>query len=198
MRAILVHGFNVTDGGAGSTDKLRDSLEARGYEVIEHDTKWSRSLLFNLLSVRFGNRKRAEVLAQDIKEGDLLIGHSNGCCLIAMACWLLAQLSDTIGVKVVMLNPALDKDAPLSKAISQALVFHTKSDKVVLSSKILLGHKWGECGKVGYHGVSSDRVTNVSYESIGLQGMGHSGVFSTKKSIKSVMDVVFKWANKSR
>jgi hypothetical protein len=195
--AHLVHGFNVTDGGAATTDKLRPHLEARGFRVVEHDTTWGHSLIRNLLSVRFGNAKRAEVLAQSIKAGDLLVGHSNGCLLISMACWLLAQLEDTVGVRVVMFNPALDVDAPLSPVISSALVFHTKSDRTVWSAKLLRGHRWGEAGRVGYRGVSLPRVHNCSYEVLGMTDLQHSGIFATEERIEKAMIAVDDWLEES-
>lgn len=191
--AHLVHGFNVTDGGANTTDKLRPHFEARGFRVVEHDTAWGHSLIRNLLSVRFGNAKRSEALAQKIKSGDLLVGHSNGCLLISMACWLLAQLEETAGVRVVLFNPAMDVDTPLSPVISNALVFHTKSDRTVWSARLLRGHRWGEAGRVGLGGVSSSRVHNCAYETLGFADLKHSGIFADEKALNSALRAFDDW-----
>jgi hypothetical protein len=185
--AHLVHGFNVTDGGANTTDKLRPHFEARGYHVEEHDTTWGWSLIANLISVRMGNEKRAAALAQKIQTGDLLVGHSNGCLLISMACWMLAQLEETQGVRVVLFNPAMDVDTPLSPVISRALVFHTKSDRTVWSAKLLRGHRWGEAGRVGLRGISSYKIHNCAYETLGFEDLKHSGIFADEKALNSAL-----------
>ena len=191
--AHLVHGFNVTDGGANTTDKLRPHLESRGYRVIEHDTTWGWSLIANLISVRMGNQKRAAALAQKIQTGDLLVGHSNGCLLISMACWMLAQLESTAGVRVVLFNPAMDVDTPLSPVITKALVFYTKSDRTVWTAKLLRGHRWGEAGRVGLGGISSDRVHNCSYETLGYANLKHSGIFADEKALSSALRAFDDW-----
>lgn len=196
--AHIVHGFNVTDGGANTTDKLRPHFEARGYVVKEHDTKWGWSLIANLRSVRAGNEKRAAALAQDIKAGDLLVGHSNGCLLISMACWMRAQLEDTEGVRVVLFNPAMDVDTPLSPVISNALVFHTKTDRTVWTAKLLRGHKWGEAGRVGLGGVSSGRIHNCAYETLGFEDLKHSGVFANEKALNATLRAFDDWTAKGK
>lgn len=175
MRAILVHGYNVRDGGAGTTDGLRPLLEAAGYEVLEFDTGWR-----GLFMVRFGNAKRARRLARMIREGDLLIGHSDGCNLINLASWCLANSSRPTPKFVVYINPALDRDTQLAPQIHRALVCHTPSDDVVKMAKLLPFHNWGDMGACGYSekdpGKTDTRYVNLSHESMGVANAGHSGV----------------------
>ena len=86
----------------------------------------------------------------------------------------------------------MDADTPLSPIVLRALVFYTKSDKVVWLSKFLLFHKWGKMGMTGYkdkfYQTHDGRYENCSYESVGVQSPGHSGVF--KKAYN--LDLVFK------
>lgn len=191
--AHLVHGFNVLDGGAGTTDKLRPHFEGRGFSVVEHDSKWKRGILRNLLSVRFENTKRAQDLAQSIQPDDLLVGHSNGCAIINEACWILAQINPEFRVRCVFINPALDVDSPISPIISQFIVFHTETDRTVWLSKLLMAHSWGAMGQAGYKGQVGSKCTNVAYETLGLMDMGHSGVFKTQKSLHRLMQTFDDW-----
>lgn len=189
----LVHGFNVSDGGAKTLDKLRPHFEARGFSVVEHDSKWKRGILRDLLSVRFGNMKRAESLAQVVQPDDILVGHSNGCAIILLACWSLAQMNPKDRVQCVWFNPALDSDAPISPVISNFLVFHTKSDRVVQASKLLRWHRWGDMGRVGYRGLEGAKAQNCPYEVLGMDDLGHSGVFKDEKRLHRVMEAFDDW-----
>jgi len=191
--AHLVHGFNVSDGGASTLDKLRSSFEDRGFSVLEHDSRWSRGIFRDLLSVRFGNGNRAERLASAIRPDDVIVGHSNGCAVITMACWLLAQMEPTFKVRCMFLNPALDRDASQSPIVSGVLVFHTKSDWIVRAASWLPFHKWGSMGRLGHNGIQKAVYWNVAYETLGLRKLGHSGVFKHKESLQLVMQGFDDW-----
>lgn len=186
-RAILAHGFNVSDGGAGSTDLLRAGLELQGIEVVEFDTKWKRGLIRDLLSVRFGNAKRARRLAKMIRPGDLLIGHSNGCALIDLATWQLADMVTPPKVAAIYLNPALDSDSDLAPQVKECLVFYTATDKTVGLARRLIASRWGAMGRDGYQAHELDdadeRYINIKYENHGIMRAGHSGVFSDPKGL---------------
>lgn len=170
-RAILVHGYNVSDGGAGTTGGLRSELEEAGYEVLEFSTGWR-----GLFMVRFGNEKRAQELALIMREGDLLVGHSDGCNLINMATWFLEEnYMVPPSVVVAYVNPALDRDAELAPRVRAAAVYHTNSDWVVKLARILPFHNWGDMGAHGYEGDDA-RYKNVCHGSLGVKGAGHSGL----------------------
>jgi len=181
----LVHGFNVKNLGATTTDKLRTHFESRGFLVRETNFGYR-----GLFGVRFGNDKRAEQLAAEIKPGDILVGHSDGCNLICMALWILNGLGITDQVSTVFFNPALDRDTPMPAIVKSALVFHTKSDKVVWFSKLLLWHRWGQMGRLGAVG---GVFINCPYERLGLAGLGHSGVFLNDYRLFSCMGVFDIW-----
>ena len=191
-RAIIEHGYNTTDCGAGTIDQIIPGLEALGYEVIQTDRGWR-----GLLGVRFGSGKRAEKLSWLIRPGDLLIGHSDGCNLINRATQHLSGLNPADRVSVIYFNPALDKDTPLSAVVDKALVFHTPSDWVVGMAALMWWHDWGSMGRDGFtpsNPLEDDpRYTNVSYESIGIPKPGHSGVFKDPAHVATAMQTVQDW-----
>lgn len=175
-RVWLVHGFNVSDRGLGTTDSMRSHYEAEGFEVHEFDTGWR-----GLSMVRFGNAKHARRLAQGIHEGDILVGHSDGCNIIDQAAWRLAGADSPRPLACIYYNPALDQDAPLAPQIKSTLIFHTQSDWIVKLAAWFKWHPWGKMGATGYveHAqVATDpRYRNAAYEHLGLNNLGHSGVF---------------------
>lgn len=185
----MVHGFNVSDGGAGTTGRLATRLLADGnYDVSEFSTGWR-----GLVGVRVSNKRRAQQLAREIKPDDLVIGHSDGCNLIDMALHELSSLHPA-KVNVVYFNPALDRDTALAPIASKCLVFHTESDKIVWLSKWLAWHPWGEMGMKGYRALKprlhDPRYVNISYESIGHHGLGHSGVFKSPIAVSDILGII--------
>ena len=187
-RAIVVHGFNVRDGGAGTTGQAAIRLREKGVDVIEFKPGWR-----GLLGVRLGNKRRAQNLAKLIEPGDLLIGHSDGCNLIDKACHELSSLGSET-VDCVYFNAALDRDTALSKIVSKCLVFHTESDNTVRVSKWLALHPWGEMGRKGYKAahpsLHDKRYINCSYESLGHYDLGHSGIFKRHLALKDALAVM--------
>jgi len=189
QRVILVHGFNVSDGGRGTTGQLSRLMEKTGlFEVIEFSTGWR-----GLLGVRISNKRRAQQLASKIKPNDIVIGHSDGCNLADQALHELSSLHPS-KVGCVYFNPALDRDTALAPIASKCLVFHTDSDKIVWLSRWLAFHPWGEMGMKGYRATKpclhDSRYRNISYESIGHNHLGHSGVFHSPLALKSCFDIL--------
>jgi len=189
QRVILVHGFNVSDGGAGTTGRLAEHYRKDPrYEVSEFSTGWR-----GLLGVRVSNKRRAQQLAARIQEGDILIGHSDGCNLIDMAVHEHTSMHPG-KVNCVYFNPALDRDTALGKAVSKCIVFHTVSDRIVWLSRWLAFHPWGEMGMCGYKATKPSlhdpRYLNISYESIGHHGLGHSGVFKSPIAVKDIFEII--------
>lgn len=190
QRIILVHGFNVADGGKGTTGRLGDlyGKEFNKYEIVEFSTGWR-----GLLGVRFKNKRRAQQLANIIKPCDILVGHSDGCNLLDQA---LHELSSFHPAKVnlVYFNPALDRDTALAKIVDRCIVFHTETDNVVWISKWLAFHPWGEMGKKGYKSTKpclhDSRYLNMSYETLGFHGLGHSGVFKSPLALSACRDYI--------
>jgi len=169
--AWLVHGFNVRDGGAATTDKLRQPLEALGWNVEEFDYGWTF-----LLGVWLGNGPRAKKLALQVKHGDVGFGHSNGCAILHRAAHLGAPFK-----KLVYVNPALDSDARLAARVEMLTVWHSPSDIPVRMASWLPGVAWGDMGSIGCT-VASPRIHNQNKETgWSVSSKSHSDVFHGRK-----------------
>jgi hypothetical protein len=167
-RAILVHGFNVRDGGAGSIDKLEPYLLFAGFDVAQFDYGW-----IGLLGARFGTRKHARRLAAMTEPDDVAIGHSNGCNVIVEAAWRGARFAH-----VVFINPALDADTALPPQIKRADVWHSPSDRAVRFARFLWFHPWGQMGATGYTGTDKRFRNFDKQNAFARSSDSHSDVFT--------------------
>lgn len=193
LRVILVHGFNVRDKGADTIDRLRPHFEERGYQVIEA----VEGFRF-LLGVRFFNKFRARKLMRLIQPGDILVGHSDGCNIITMACTMLSRGGfPHLSLLSVFYNPALDQNTWQPGCVDKVLVFHDQSDKATWISKLLPFHNWGEMGKKGYAGPQWEIHTNVSYDRMGFANLGHSGVFKNEQALQETLLRFDRWRLKT-
>lgn len=171
-RAILVHGFNVHDGGKNTVAKLTPYLAAAGYDVRVFRYGW-----MGLVSVRLFNTRFAQMLADMVNSDDVLIGHSNGCCLLHLAAQKRARAR-----KLVYINPALDRAAPLAPQVRALHVWHSPSDKPVAWARFLPDHPWGDMGAWGYQGRHDPRITNFNKENgFEISSSEHSDVFTGKR-----------------
>jgi hypothetical protein len=172
-RAILVHGFNVHDGGKRTVGTLRPYLERAGYDVRIFSYGW-----MGLVSVRLFNARFAQMMADLSNSDDLMIGHSNGCCLIHLAAQRRAPFR-----RVVYINPALDRAAPLAPQVGALDVWHSPSDKPVSWARFLPDHPWGDMGAWGYQGRHDPRIRNFNKESGFAQTSSreHSDVFTGER-----------------
>lgn len=167
MKVHLIHGIHTSQPG-GTVAKLKPFFEGAGYEVVVHNYGYAHAL-----TARFINPFRAIWLATKIEDGDVVVGHSNGCTLA----WMISnKYRNNLGL--VYINPALDDDAESynSKWVN---VYFNKGDEVVHWSKLLFAHPWGEMGRVGYTGLENDEVLNVDCGVTGAWAVhGHSDLFS--------------------
>jgi len=142
-KAKLIHGFNVKDSGEGTIDLLKKPLEWKGYIVddIEADYGWTGPF-----QVLFGNGSRARKLLKNYEEGEVLIGHSNGCTIIARAIAMGMPVK-----KVIFIHPALDNDwePPKNSAVERIDVFYSKKDKATKWAAKIPFVLWGDMGTVG-------------------------------------------------
>ena len=138
-KVYLIHGFNLTDWGAETTDKLRTYFEASGYDVCELDY----GFLF-LLGVRFRNKKIAAKFADQAEPGSVLVGHSNGCALIS----LMAEKGLPIS-RAVMIQPALNKNWKPPNNVKGMAVYYNRRDRATWLAKFLVLHRWGAMGTYG-------------------------------------------------
>lgn len=151
MHIVLVHGFNVRDGGKRTIDKLAKHLQGYGHTV---DTDTADYGLHGLIKVRFFNGQAVRRIRGALVLADAVITHSNGANYTTKALKTL-----THKVKVFHLSPALNKKKKVPAAVSVMHVFHTGHDKAVKAAKYLIAHPWGNMGRVGYKG-KDKRVTN--------------------------------------
>lgn len=164
----LVHGFNVTDGGAGSVGKLAPYFEAAGFEVKRFRYGWK-----GLLGVRRSNGTFAQLLADVVNPGDIIVGHSNGGCLAKLAADLGAPAA-----QLVLINPALDADARFAQQVGRIHIWHSPSDKPVTWARWLPWHAWGDMGAIGYRGPYDPRVMSYNKENgFPVSSREHSDVF---------------------
>lgn len=173
--AIIVHGFNVADGGDSTTDRLQPYLENVGFEVVSYDTAWTTGLVRDLLLVRSQNDERSQELADVItkykQEGRkiVVIGHSNGATLTYLANALLADKGLKTADVLIYINPALKSDFGPPKGVKWMVVYFTPHDRPVLWGKLLSRlipakwRPWGAMGRYGYKGLSR-QVININME----------------------------------
>jgi alpha-beta hydrolase superfamily lysophospholipase len=143
---ILVHGFNVYDGGEGTIGKLRPYFEERGcsVEMLSYGH-------FNLFAPRWRNRDVAQRLSErvaDIKHIGcrcIVVAHSNGAAITHLAGSEFGACID----KAVYLNPALERSVAFPASFGAFDVWHNPHDKVVAISKLLPFHPWGDMGRFG-------------------------------------------------
>ena len=167
FNVVLCHGFNVRDGGKGTTDSLRGLVEACGHTVLEADYG-----LFGLFAVRHFSDNIASVVAGMTPKGSVGVGHSNGCNILLQAAEQGASFD-----KLIFINPALDNDFIVPEQVKSVAVICNNEDNVVQLSKFIPFHRWGNAGKVGYKG-GDDRVKNYEFETCGDNA--HSDAFTTE------------------
>ena len=155
MRIVLVHGFNVKDGGAGSIDRLAPHLEKRGHEVECDEADYG---YYDLIKVRFAKYSAVRRILGALNRADAVVTHSNGANYATKALNLFFGQR----VQVIHLSPALNSDTKVPSNISRGWVFFTKTDWTVWISSLLIGHAWGRMGQRGYTG-GDPRITNIDH-----------------------------------
>lgn len=180
MKIVLIHGFNVKDGGARTVDRLAPYLEAAGHEVETDQADYG---YYNLFKVRMRKHSAVRRIANALLDADAVISHSNGSNYEYKALKLLAH-KDRI-YQAVRLSPALNRSTGVPVNVSQCTVFHTKTDKWVWLSGLLLFHPWGRQGQKGYIGEDA-RVRNWPVSDI---IKGHSDYF-TDENIEFIADEI--------
>ena len=190
--AIGLHGFNVSDGGAGTVDRFLSYFPNR------LDANYGHIGLYGVLS---GNDNRALMLqalcdmsdcqstafsSQGKRQLIMGVGHSNACALFIRAAQAGAKLDC-----LVLINPALDPYVDIPDTVAKVIVIHTNNDKVVLLAEALRRlispfnkeFLWGKMGNTGYLG-NDKRVTNIDLSG---EALGHSDFFSQPALMQSAL-----------
>jgi len=166
---VLVHGFNVKDDGDSTINRLEQYVDKRN--VLQGDYGY-----FGLWGVRFFNKSIAKTIAGMTPPHSIGVGHSNGCAILTRAAEYGAKFD-----RLILINPALEKDRQFAPHLKRIDIFHNLSDTTVSVSKWLPFHVWGEMGRTGYQG-NDQRVFN--HETGELFGAtGHSGVFDYSEQL---------------
>lgn len=168
MKVVLVHGFNVRDGGARTVDTLAPTLSKLGYQIDldEADYGW-----WGLLGIYLGNKKKVyDRLAGAFRDADLIITHSNGAAFSTAT--LNRMEEDEKKRTLVHLSPALDRDTPVPRNVTHQYVYHTVHDWAVRAATYLPFLPWGRMGAWG--ALAEERCTNEDWSGLITS---HSGWF---------------------
>lgn len=174
---ILVHGFNVYDGGRKSTAKLRPFFAEHNipYLMVEY-------VHSNPFSSRVKNDNVAKLLTDACTNANkagyrvAAVGHSNGCAIISVATKkYMAPIE-----RCIYINPALEKHTCPGKQVQQFDVWHSPGDRAVKLSKWLpfsSARPWGEMGATGYIGTDT-RCSNFNKQKdFPVRSKSHSDMF---------------------
>jgi hypothetical protein len=178
MRTVhLIHGFNETHPLQKPTIAvLAPLIRYRGCNVHVHDYgEW------DLVATR-NNENIARVIYPSIRDGDTLVGFSNGAALIAHL-----QKMGVACPNIVLIQPALSNKWVPNSYCQKVTVFWNPGDKATVAGKWwrrITGimpwrwkekHHWGEMGHTGYVG-KDKRFTQ--YDTTGVENLpnvsGHS------------------------
>ncbi len=178
---IMLHGFNVRDGGFGTVERLKPLLIGRADKIVA-----LRYGYFGLLSVYKLNEGVAERLNRlidlAVHEGYqkvTVIGHSNGCAIMHRAA--VSREVKRTNIRYIYINPALRRDAiPPSNILNELHVLYSHEDRAVKMTKFIpkrLRKNWGQMGRAGVF-LNIVRATPYikQYE---IQG-GHSFMFTAE------------------
>ena len=174
MKFVLVHGFNIRDGGRGTVDQLAPLIRDAGHTVDVDEGDYG---YFNIWMIRFKKSKTRQAvlyrLAKAFETAQVIITHSNGANFTTQALEFLTTEYNNTKI-VIHISPALDTNTDIPLAVKHQLVLHTPHDKAVkLSTWIPFKHPWGRMGAKGYTG-TDNRNTNLKVESV----KGHSKWFA--------------------
>lgn len=174
-RILIVHGIHHTTNESAPDwmDHLVSAFRDTGWDAA----KWTYGYAYALLT-GIQNPGRAKKLAELIQPGDVVLGHSNGCCLA----WMAAELGAPIG-GAILLNPALDCDKVMAKQVPWVNLYANHYDEAVpltefpVLRKLFFSTPWGEQGRNGIS-VKDDRYQTVWTDSEPPRVYGHSGVLA--------------------
>ncbi len=178
---IMIHGFNVTDGGASTILKLKPYYRKRGAHVISLRYGW-----FGLLQARFCNEEVSEDLAKLI-DGNakhyskiIVVGHSNGCAIAHLASFKCKAIIH----RLVYINPALKRYYVPDSNVKAIDVWHNAEDNAVLWAKLLFWRArerpWGLMGRTGYMGQDTRFVNFDTARDFTTKVKGHSAIFKKR------------------
>lgn len=170
MKIVLVHGFNVSDKGARTVDRLAPFFPPH-WKVEKDEADYG---LFGLWKVRFRKHSAVRRIAGALATADGVVTHSNGANYTMKA----LKFVTGSGIKVFHLSPAVNRTEKFPKAVEKAIVFFTRTDFWVFLSGFLPFHPWGWMGYLGAK-TEDPRIENRDFSDI---VSGHSDWFSEENA----------------
>jgi hypothetical protein len=180
MHIVLIHGFNVSDGGAGTVDKLAPYLEAAGHTVDKDEADYGK---LGFWKVRFGRFSAVRRITRALEGADVAISHSNGGNYANKA---LKALHGRGWYREVRISPALNRKTAAAENVARCTVFFTKSDLWVWLAGFLWFHPWGRQGQKGYKG-TDPRMINLDFSDT---VKGHSGWFDDDQVEATAKEII--------
>lgn len=168
LKIVIVHGFNVKDGGKGSIDRLAPWLRQK-YPRANIDTDSADYGWHGLLKVRFFWRTAVKRIAATLHDADIVITHSNGANYTMKA---IRKHVRNEKLHVVHISPALNRKQRLERLVFRKMdTFHSDGDFWVKVGGWLPFHPWGPAGASG---IISDDPRHNNWP---LKDPSHSGWF---------------------
>ena len=164
---FLLHGFNVSDGGASTVGRL--------LPVLPNARIWPYGWL-GLFGVRLFNGRIAKMLAASLTPGCVVVGHSNAAAIMHRV--LQLDSCPTIE-RLVLIRPALDSVVEFGDKVERVDVFHHHGDAPVSMSRFIPCHEWGNMGAIGYDGDESHVFNHDSAKLFG-EYAGHHSAFANE------------------
>lgn len=171
MHVVLLHGFNVWDGGRGSVGRIEPLLRSHGHEV----TLFPYGLLLNPFKVP----ERNELVAQQLLaiNPDAIVGHSNA----AVPMYIAAHK----GLKTRILTfvqPAIEYDVRFPPTAGRIVCLWNPNDWVVRLARLTNPLQIIEDGTWGAAGARGMKHANQNYNTaLGpLPAKGHSQIWRKK------------------
>jgi hypothetical protein len=173
MRIHLCHGIHTPEHNPAVMG-LIPFLEAVGFEVLFPDYPWIAGLATRIL-----NPIITSCIRPYLKEGDIWVGHSNGC---AIGYDLMHDGAPISGA--VFINGALNPRLIRPPQVRKIGVLYNSGDKITEAAQLaeylhLVDSSWGELGHTGYEGEDSS-IENFNCDlQPGMPALyGHSDLFT--------------------
>lgn len=176
-RRFVIAGVNgILCHGEHNIDPLLDELACRG--LLVHDVR----LPFRTwISARWGGCEDGSLIAQETKDGDILVAHSFGC----LRAWNAHKVREYRAI--ICIAPAMSQYEEW-RYPSRVYCFHSRKDWAIRLGARLLFHPFGAAGSKGFRQAG---VTNREFAA------GHNDYFHGEL-LQIVADHVEEIARKTR
>lgn len=151
MRTIhMIHGIHTSRTSRRMANLQAPAALASGMRVIYHEYG-------HILGVetRWKNPGIAKRIAKECWDGDIIVGHSNGCAIALR----MVRDCKVAASGLVLLNAALRDDVEFPAGPSFVHVYYNDDDGAVpwaeRSIKLLTDPLWGDMGRDGYRGADA-------------------------------------------